>query len=315
MKNFLNQKIGGWLNIKERSWLVYTILASLSWGFWGVLTKFNSGDLSPYMNHTLFTAGMLFTLPFFIGKCRLREINKQGIIWGMGGALVAVAGNICVYQSFSLGGQASVVIPITNLYPMGTVLIALMIFKEKLHWLNGVGILIVVPAIIMLSGQSQVLHDPARFFNNPGFEVWLLFALLAFLLYVIFSASQKITARHISAGWSYLSFIASSVIASVCFIVFGLVDFNFSMKTLGIGSLAGIIDGFGILAIFAAYRAQGKAAQVSSIAAMMQQLFTVLLAMIILNERLSMTGFTGIGLAIIGTFLLSHRPPQSPSFP
>lgn len=307
MNIFPAQQFGRWLNIKERLWLVFTILASLSWGFWGVLTKFNSGDVSPYMNHFLFTAGMLLTLPFVIRKCNVREINWKGIVWGLGGGLVAVTGNVFVYQSFSQGGQASVVIPITNLYPMGTILIALLVFKEKLHWLNGIGILIVVPAILMLSGQAQVLHDPYHFFKDLGFEVWLVFALLALFLYAIFSASQKITARHISAGWSYLSFIASSILASVCFIAFGLIDFSFSAKTLCIGSIAGIIDGFGILAIFAAYRAEGKAAQVSSIAAMMQQLFTVILAMIILNERLSMIGFTGIGLAIIGTFLISRR--------
>jgi len=307
------QQAGGWLNIRERLWLVYTILAAFSWGFWGVLTKFISGDISPYMNHSLFTAGMLFTLPFVIRKCKMQEVNWKGIIWGTGGGIVAVIGNVSVYQSFSLGGQASVVIPITNLYPVGTILIALLVFKEKLHWLNGIGILIVVPAIVLLSGQSQVLHDPVMFFKNLGFEIWLLFALLALFLYVLFSASQKITASYISAGWSYLSFIVSSVLASVCFIAFGLVDFDFSLKTLCIGSLAGIIDGCGILAIFAAYRAQGKAAQVSSIASVMQQLFTLILAMIILNERLTMMGFTGIGLAIIGTFLLSRRLSQSPS--
>jgi drug/metabolite transporter (DMT)-like permease len=290
---------------KERLWLVYTILASLSWGFWGVMTKFVSADISPFVNHFLFSAGMLFTLPFILRGCRISELNWKGILWGIGGGILAVIGNVSVYQSFSIGGQASVVIPLTNLYPMGTILVALLVFKEKLHWLNGIGILIVLPAIIMLSGQSQVFEDPVLFFRSLGLKAWLLFAFLSLFLYVLFSVSQKVTANYISAGWSYLSFMASCIFASVCFMAFGLIDYHFSYNTLGIGLLAGMVDGFGVLAIFAAYRAQGKAAQVSSIASMLQQLFTIILAMIFLKERLAWVGYTGIALAILGTLLLS----------
>jgi drug/metabolite transporter (DMT)-like permease len=290
---------------KERLWLVYTILASLSWGFWGVMTKFVSGDINPFVNHFLFSAGMLFTLPFILRKCKRKEVNMKGILWGIGGGILAVIGNLCVYQSFSTGGLASVVIPLSNLYPMGTILIALFVFKEKLHWMNGIGILIVVPAIIMLSGQSQIFDDPLLFFRSLGLNTWLLFALLSLFLYILFSASQKVTTHFISASWSYLSFIVSCAIGSICFMSFGLIDYHFSHKTLGIGLVAGLVDGFGVLAIFAAYRAEGKAAQVSSIAAMMQQLFTIIMALIFLKERLAWIGYTGICLAILGTLFLS----------
>ena len=77
----------------------------------------------------------------------------------------------------ALEGLAAVVIPVTNLYPLVTIVIALLVFKEKMHWLNGIGILVVVPAIIMLSGQSQIFDDPSLFFKNIGLKVWLLFAL------------------------------------------------------------------------------------------------------------------------------------------
>jgi drug/metabolite transporter (DMT)-like permease len=291
--------------LRKRLWLVYTILAAVSWGFWGVMTKFNSADISPFENHFLFTTGMLFSTPFIIRRCRISDLKLRGILWGIGGGILAVIGNVCVYQSFSIGGQASVVIPLSNMYPMLTILIALLVFKEKLHWMNGIGILIVIPAIIMLSGQSQIFENPALFLRNLGLKAWLLFALLALILYAVFSASQKITTTYISAGWSYLSFVASSAIASLCFLIYGLIDFNFSHVTLAIGSCAGFVDGFGVLAIFLAYRAGGKAAQVSSIAAMMQQFFTVILAMVFLDERLGWIGYTGISLAILGTLLLS----------
>jgi len=311
MKGTLFQRPGTRNVLGERIWLVYTILAALSWGFWGVLTKLVSGDINPFGNHFLFSAGMLFTLPFILRKCNLKEVNRRGIVWGIGGAVLAVIGNVSVYQSYTLGGQASVVIPITNLYPVGTIIIALLVFKEKLHWMNGIGILIVVPAIIMLSGQTQIFQDPQAFFRSVGLGTWLLFSFLALFLYILFSAAQKVTTRYITAAWSYLSFVVVCLLASVCFLAAGLVDFDFSYKTVGTGLFAGMVDGLGILAIFAAYRAGGKAAKVSSIAAMMQQLFTIILAAFLLKERLSWIGYTGICLAILASFFLSFEKKEN----
>lgn len=290
---------------KERLWLVYAILAALCWGVWGILAKFISGDISPYVNHLLFTIGMLFTLPIVVGKCKKKDVNLRGLIWGIVAGILAVTGNVAVYQSFGTGGLAAVVIPVTNLYPLVTIVIALLVFKEKMHWLNGIGILIVVPAIIMLSGQTQIFADPSLFFKSLGLKVWLLFALIALVFWGLFSAAQKVTTNYISAEWSYLSFIGSSVLISIGFLMSGLVDLNFSKNTLLIGSLAGMLNGSGVLASFSAYRAEGKASQVTTIAGALQPVFTIFLALIFLGERLTIIEISGISLAILGSLFLS----------
>ena len=290
--------------LKGRLWLVYTILAAFSWGIWGVLTKFISIDVSPFVTHLMFTTGALFTLPFVIRKCKIKEMSIKGISFGIGASILVLLGNVSVYQSFKMGGQAAVVIPFTNLYPLVTILIALFIFKEKLNRINYAGILIIIPAIIFLSGQSQIFSDPEHFFQTVELKAWLLFAFLALLLFGIFSASQKVVTKYLSTGWSYLSFVVSSVLVSVFFIASGLIQFNFSPKSFLIGSMAGFLDGLGVLAIYSAYRARGKASKVSSIGSTLQQVFTIILALVFLNERIDMTIFAGIVLAIIGAYLL-----------
>ncbi len=45
----------------------------------------------------------------------------------------AIAGNVAVFYAFTKGGQASIVIPVTNLYPLVTIVIAVLAFKEKLN--------------------------------------------------------------------------------------------------------------------------------------------------------------------------------------
>jgi drug/metabolite transporter (DMT)-like permease len=301
--------------LKDRAWLVYTILAAFSWGIWGVLTKFISSDVSPFVIHVMFTIGALFTLPLVIRNCKRQEVSIKALFGGIGASILVVLGNVSVYQSFKMGGQAAVVIPFTNLYPIVTIIIALLIFKEKLKRINYLGIFIIIPAILFLSGQSQIFSDPLHIFQTTGLKVWFVFAFLSLLLFGLFSASQKVISTYLSTGWSYLSFVISSVLVSVCFIAFGMIDFNFQQKVLWVGSAAGFLDGLGVLAIYSAYGAKGKASRVSSIGGTLQQVFTVVLALIFLKERIGMVAGTGIVLAIFGAFLLfvgseDHKTPQ-----
>jgi drug/metabolite transporter (DMT)-like permease len=298
--------------LKNRYWLVYAILAALTWGVWGILTKFISSDIGPFATHLMFTAGALLTLPLIIRRCKIKEFNIKGILIGVGTGILAVLGNVSVYQSFKMGGQAAVVIPFTNLYPLVTILIAIMIFKEKLNWINGVGIFIVVPAIIIMSGQSQIFSDPVHFLQNIGLKIWLLYASVSLLLFGLFSASQKLITNYLSTGWSYVSFVTSSVLVSVFFIAFGLIDFHIPQKSFWYGSMAGFLDGLGVLAIFSAYHARGKASKVSAIAGTLQQVFTVFLALLFLGESIDLPTFSGIFMAILGSLLLSWEKKQNP---
>jgi len=167
------------MNQKQNGWILYSIAAAFFWGVWGVIAKLISDDISPFANHFLFTVGMLLTLPFVIKKCVAVKPDMKGIIWGLLAGLLAVAGNIAVYKSFSTGGMAAIVIPVTNLYPMITIVIAISFLKEKLNWINVIGILLAIPAVIILSGESLLFDNPAAFFEKFTLNSWLIFAIVA----------------------------------------------------------------------------------------------------------------------------------------
>ena len=159
------------MNFKKNSWAIYAMLAGVCWGVWGVLAKLVSSDITPFVNHFLFTIGMLFTLPFIINKCKKAEINVKGIVYGIISGILAVIGNIAVYKAFANGGQAAIVIPITNLYPLVTIIIALVVFKEKLNWVNAIGLFLAVPAILILFGEPLLFSDPVAFFKKMGLSL------------------------------------------------------------------------------------------------------------------------------------------------
>ena len=297
--------------MKKNAWVYYSIAAALFWGVWGVVAKLISEDVNPFTNHVLFTIGMLFTIPLVIGKIRKEQPNRKGIVWGMIAGLLAVIGNVAVFQAFSSGGLAAIVIPLSNLYPLVTIGVALLVFKEKLNWLNGIGILLAVPAVLMLSGQTLLFENPSQFFKNFQTSTWLLFSLVALFFWGVFSAAQKVTTNFISAEWAYVAFIVSSVSISFIFIGLDKINFNFSQKTLLLGSLAGMLNGLGVLCSFAAYKAEGKASQVTTLAGALQPVFTIVLAIAFLSEKFGSIELVGILLAIFAALLLSYEKKNS----
>ena len=91
----------------------------------------------------------------------------------------------------------------------------------------------------------------------------------------LFNTAQKGTANYISAECSYLSFIVSSVLISIGFIIFGLIYYKFTSQTLWVGSLAGMFYGLAILVSFAEYSAEEKASKFTTIAGALQPVFTI----------------------------------------
>lgn len=291
-------------------WILYSITAALFWGVWGVIAKLISDSINPFTNHFLFTAGMLLTLPFVIKKCIHTKPDKKGIVWGLVAGVLAIAGNVAVYKSFSTGGLAAIVIPVTNLYPLITIIIAISFFKERLNYINAIGIALAVPAVVILSGETLLFDDPAAFFKQFTLETWLLYAFVALFFWGVFSAAQKVTTNYVSVEWSYLTFIVSSFVITLGFLLAGYVDFNFSGKTFSLGTLAGMLNGLGVLASFAAYGAEGKASKVTTIAGSLQPVFTIVLAYLFLSETLTWIEGIGIGLAVIAALALSYEKPK-----
>jgi drug/metabolite transporter (DMT)-like permease len=293
--------------LKREKWLGYAFLASLLWGFWGIVSKVISNSVSPVMNHVLFSAGMLITLPFVLKNTRKADFNLKGFFWSMVAGMFAIAGNLSIYFAFDKGAKAAVAIPITGLYPMVTILIAFFMLKEKINRYQIFGVLLAIPSIILLSGEHMIFTAPSLFFENIETNLWFVYCMITLLCWGIFSALQKLASNYISASWCYVGFILISVVVSVLFLSTGMVVNNLTERLFGLGILAGVLNGIGVLFSFLAYAANGKAGIVTVIISVLQPIFTILPAIFILNEKMNPLTFLGILLAIIGAVFISFE--------
>ena len=294
-------------------WLVYAITAATCWGIWGVLSKGPSRELSGWMTQILFTFALI---PSVIVACLSKNVrtgtNKpRGIFWGFVSGLIAAAGNIFFYMALEAGAETSIAVPLTNVYPLVTIFIAWVWFKERLNIIQGIGILIAIAAILLLSGEAKNLGQPMELLRRISLTPWMLYSLGAMFCWGVFSATQKVSTNHVSAEMSYLAWCAAFIPIAIWIVATKSLNWNMSAPMVWSGLAAGMLNGFGVIAAFAAYRYEGKAAIVTPLAAAVQPLVTIVLALIFLGERFGLLEACGIGLAIVAAIALSKETKET----
>ena len=150
------------MNVASRSrtfpkWLLWSLATIVLWGTWGLVSKIASGGVDAYVNQLLYTVGLL-PLMVFVGwtvskrsAADARTGRNRGIFWAFLTGILGGLGNIAFFQALVKGGSASVVAPVTALFPVVTVLLALFFLKERLGRVQWVGLALAFVAIYLLS--------------------------------------------------------------------------------------------------------------------------------------------------------------------
>lgn len=297
------------------SWLLYAIAAAVCWGIWGVLSKGPSQHLSGWMTQVLFTFALIPSalVAGFSKRVKSGTNHRRGLVWGFISGLIAAAGNIAFYLALESGADTAIAIPLTNIYPLVTIFIAFFAFKERLNLVQGAGIIIALAAIMLLSGEARHLGNLAGLWERVSASTWMFYTFIAMVCWGVFSATQKVSTNHVSAEASYLAWCAAFIPIAIWIVATKELNWHMSQAMLWSGLAAGALNGFGVIAAFAAYRSEGKAAIVTPLAAAVQPLVTVVLALLFLGERVAWLEASGIALAILAAIALSvESKPVSP---
>jgi len=138
-------------------WLLWSIVTILLWGAWGLVSKIASDGVDMYMNQLLYTVG-IFPLMLFVGWTvwkrgprEERSARRRGVFWAFLTGILGGLGNIAFFQALVKGGKASVVAPVTALFPMVTGVLAMLLLKERLGRTQWAGLVLAFIAIYFLS--------------------------------------------------------------------------------------------------------------------------------------------------------------------
>jgi bacterial/archaeal transporter family protein len=132
-------------------WLRYALLCIFWWGLWGFLSKIGSEAASPLQMQILFTLGMLPVAVGMLGQMRWKlDRNRGGVTYGILSGVATGLGTLGYYAALR-EQNASVVTPVTGLFPVLTVMLAFVVLRERLNKVQMGGMLLALASIVVLS--------------------------------------------------------------------------------------------------------------------------------------------------------------------
>lgn len=142
---------------RKSAWLVWSLVTIALWGVWGFVSKLASAGVDAYTNQLLYTLGLLPLVLFVWRSPRLRSdspgtpVFRWGLFWAFLTGVLGGTGNIAFFQAFVSGGKASIVTPVTALFPVVTVLLAITFLRERIGKTQWAGLALAFTAIYLLS--------------------------------------------------------------------------------------------------------------------------------------------------------------------
>ena len=134
------------------SWFFWTILAMVTFGAWGFFPKLAINYINPQSALIYQVIGGL--LVGIVGLAMLNfkpETHPLGILFAFLTGITGVLGTFFYYLAASRG-QISIVVSLTALYPLITILLAMIFLHETLVLKQVIGLCFAVAAIVLLAG-------------------------------------------------------------------------------------------------------------------------------------------------------------------
>ena len=292
-------------------WLRWSVLALLTWGVWAIMAKLIGEALSGMQNQALSTLGILPVVLAmgFLKRTPTAANRRRGILYALVGGTVSCLGNVFYYDVLSRGGKAAMIVPLTALYPLVTILLAMLLLKERLNRIQLGGVLLSLVAIYLFNVQRE-----------EGFlSKWLLYVFAPIALWGAAGFLQKLSTNHISGEESTMWFLGVFIPAAVVMLVREPLPAHIAPKTWLLVIGQGFFLALGNFAILVAFASQGKASIITPLTAL-YPVVSVPIAIVFLGEKVGVRETIGILLALASVAALSCEtrvpaPTQTASAP
>ena len=282
-------------------WLSLSILTVLFWGVWGFLSRVLGSALTGEETLVISTIGLIPIILWLATRpSRKESVHRACVAWAALGGFVSNAGNLALYQLMNAGEKAATTVPLTAMYPVLTILLAMVFLRERLSGCQWLGIFLSLVAIYCFNFTA----------GQAGLNRWLLLALVPMALWGVSAFLQKLSTRQLSGECSTLWFLIGLLPIAVWFACTSGVRPGLGSKTLGLGLVSGFLLGLGNLTLLAAYASQGKASIITPLSSL-YPMVTVLMAVLFLRERVQGFEALGILLSLSAVVLLSFEKRAS----
>jgi drug/metabolite transporter (DMT)-like permease len=280
-------------------WLRWTLIAIFSWGIWAVISKLPGDAVTAGQSQALSTLGLLPMLPL-LRRAKFRGALPRGLLLAVAGGVVTCLGNVAYYESLALGGKVATVVALTALYPLVTILLAMLILRERLNRVQSAGIALSMVAIWLFNVQE-------------GSGLWssaMLHAVLPIALWGLSGFLQKVATNYLPAETAGVVYLASFIPMGIFYALREPWPDAIPGAVWSSVLALGFFLAFGNFAMLAAFACGGKAAVIAPLGGL-YPVISVPVAMIFLHETIGLREIAGIVIALLAVAALSYeKPPE-----
>ena len=161
-------------NNTKSGWLMYAIITLVTWGIWGAFSEVPGCPST--MVYVIWALSMIpcMIVALWIGGWKIAH-DKKSLFSGAMVGLLGSGGQLLLFAALK-EGPAYIVFPFISMSPIVTVLLSMLLLKEKANKTQWFGIAVALVAIFFLSWQ-----DPTD--TNIKSYGWLILATLVFLMW------------------------------------------------------------------------------------------------------------------------------------
>lgn len=132
-------------------WLLYSILTLIAWGVVGLLQKLSTNYISAESSLIWLVVGFLLLEPFFYRGPAIFHYSTINLSYALLSGLLNAVGAWALFASLKNGGKASIVAPLTALYPLVVIALVPVLLHESVPPLQWAGVACALIAVILLS--------------------------------------------------------------------------------------------------------------------------------------------------------------------
>ncbi|HEX5482569.1 MAG TPA: DMT family transporter [Terriglobia bacterium] len=142
-------------------WLLFAIVTLIFWGITGVTQKLSTNAISTELSFLWFVVAFIPIALIILLMVPLDWHMKAHVFWlaVIGGALNGL-GAMTSFKALESGGKASIVVPLCYLYPLVTILLALLFLHERVTRVEVLGIVLALVAALLLSREAPPKDSP-----------------------------------------------------------------------------------------------------------------------------------------------------------
>jgi bacterial/archaeal transporter family protein len=138
------------------AWLLYVLIALVFWGITGVTQKLSTNAISSERSFLWFCWAMVALSAAVAALARVpHSLGAIALLSAIGGGTLNALGAWTSFRALESGGKASIVISLISLFPMLTVVLAVIFLHERLAPHQIAGCLLAVAAAILLSLEGK----------------------------------------------------------------------------------------------------------------------------------------------------------------